>query len=54
MFDNVIFEIKEFIEDEGISEVQKERVRLRGMFLLMEVQIGVIDEFKIGKLFVFL
>ena len=52
--DNVTFETKELIEEEGISEAQKERARSRGMSLLMEAQKRVSDEPKTGKLFAFL
>lgn len=48
--DDVTYETKELIEEEGISEAQKERARSRGMSLLMEVT----DEPKTGKLFAFL
>lgn len=54
MSDNATFETKELIEDEGISEAQKERARSRGMSLLMEAQTRVTDEPKTGKLFAFL
>ena len=50
----VTFETKELIEEEGISEGQKERARSRGMSLLMEAQKRVTDEPKTGKLFAFL
>lgn len=52
--DDVTYETKELIEEEGISEAQKERARSRGMSLLMETQMRVTDEPKTGKLFAFL
>ena len=52
--DDVSFETKELIEEEGISEAQKERARSRGMSLLMEAQKRVTDEPKTSKLFSFL
>ena len=52
--DDVTYETKELIEEEGISEAQKERARSRGMSLLMEAQMKVTDEPKTGKLFAFL
>lgn len=51
---DVTYETKELIEEEGISEAQKERARSRGMSLLMEAQTRVTDEPKTGKLFAFL
>lgn len=53
-FDDVTFETKELIQEEGISQAQKERARSRGMSLLMEAQKRVTDEPKTGKLFAFL
>lgn len=49
-------ESKELIQENGLSEAQKERARSRGMSLLMEAQTPkrVTDEPKTGKLFAFL
>ena len=47
-------ESRELIQENGISEAQKERARSRGMSLLMEAQKRVTDEPKTGKLFAFL
>lgn len=52
--DDVTFETKELIEEEGISEAQKEQAKSRGMSLLMEAQKRITDEPKTGKLFAFL
>lgn len=52
--DDVTFETKELIEEERISEAQKERAKSRGMSLLMEAQKRITDEPKTGKLFAFL
>lgn len=52
--DDVTFETKELIEEEGISKAQKERAKSRGMSLLMEAQKRITDEPKTGKLFAFL
>ena len=52
--DDVTFDTKELIEEEGISKAQKERARSRGMSLLMEAQTRIADEPKTGRLFAFL
>lgn len=52
--DDVTFETKELIEEEGISEAQKEQAKSCGMSLLMEAQKRITDEPKTGKLFAFL
>lgn len=52
--DDLTYETRELIQEEGISEAQKERARSRGMSLLMEAQKRVTDEPKTGKLFAFL